>query len=97
MGYRLTLKAQSDLETIVDYISDRNAAAAVKLAKRFMQQWEILATQPYSGQACDDVLPGLRRLVMAEYVAFHRVHGNDVLVLRIVHGKRDITSDDLTD
>jgi hypothetical protein len=41
-----------------------------------------------SGQSCDDLVPGGRRLVIGSYLAFYRVQGG---------GNRDITADDLTD
>jgi toxin ParE1/3/4 len=64
---------------------------------RFMDKWELLATQPYSGQVVEDIAPDLRRLVMGEYVAFYRVRDGDVVIVRIFHGRRDFASEDFSD
>ncbi|MEI5677955.1 MULTISPECIES: type II toxin-antitoxin system RelE/ParE family toxin [unclassified Mesorhizobium] len=95
MSYRLAPEAMADVEAISAYIGERNPTAAVKLLRRFVDQWELLATQPYSGAGREDVLPGIRHLVMDEYIAFYRVQDGHVLILRVLHGKRDITADDL--
>lgn len=97
MGYRLTVKAQQDFESIGDYIAFDSPRAAAELAMRFMDKWELLATQPYSGQAVEDIAPDLRRLVMGEYVTFYRVRDGDVVIVRIFHGRRDFASEDFSD
>jgi len=60
-----------------------------------MDHWELLATQPYSGSSRDDVLQDARHLVTGDYIAFYRVDDGDVLILRVLHGKRDISDLDL--
>ena len=97
MGYRLTHKAQNDLEAIADYIAEQNPPAAVRLVRFFIQKWEVLATQPFSGQACEELHPGVRRLVMGAYVAFYRVEDRNMLILRVLHGRRDITPEDFAE
>lgn len=94
MSYRLTRRAERDFVEIAEYISARSPFAAAKLVRRFIRQWEILATQPLSGQSCDELHPGARRLVMGGYIAFYRVQAGDVLILRVLHGRQDITSED---
>jgi toxin ParE1/3/4 len=97
VGYRLTHKAQSDLETIADHVAEQNPPAAVRLTRFFIQKLELLATQPFSGQACEDLLPEVRRLVMGAYIAFYRAEDSEVLILRVLHGRRDITAEDFTE
>jgi toxin ParE1/3/4 len=97
MGYRLTFNAQRDFEDIGDYIASQSPRAAADLAMRFMDKWELLATQPYSGQSVENIAADLRRLVMGEYVAFYRVRDGDVVIVRIFHGRRDLSSEDFSD
>jgi len=97
MGYRLTFNAQRDFEDIGDYIAAHSPRAAADLAMRFMDKWELLATQPYSGRAVEHIAPALRRLLMGEYVAFYRVRDGDVVIVRIFHGRRDFASDDFSE
>jgi toxin ParE1/3/4 len=94
MAYRVKPRAQADIEAIGNYISDRNPPAATKLIAKLVEQWELLATQPYSGAGRSDILPGIRHKVMGQYVAFYHVDGRDVVILRVLHGKQKISSDD---
>ncbi len=50
-----------------------------------------LATQPNIGRRRDeDLRPGLRSFPVGEYVVIYRVQDEDVLILRVLHGGRDI-------
>jgi len=40
----------------------------------------------------DDLRPGIRSIPVGEYVIFYRRDGEDVLVLHVLHGRRDIGS-----
>ncbi|BCH31830.1 hypothetical protein MesoLjLc_37600 [Mesorhizobium sp. L-8-10] len=55
---------------------------------------ELLATQPFSGSTRDDVLPNLRHLVVGQYVTFYHVDDRTVVILRVMHGRRDIAAED---
>lgn len=95
MSYRLTPRAMADIEAIGDYIAQRSPSAALQLTKRLANRWELLATQPRSGALCEDVLTDVRHVVEGEYVTFYRVADGEVVVLRVLHGRRDITGDDM--
>jgi toxin ParE1/3/4 len=82
VSYHLTPNALSGLDAISGYLADRNPAAAVSLLKSFVRHCELLATQPYSGMAREDILPGIRHLVMGQYLAFYRIEGKEVVILR---------------
>ena len=94
MAYRIAPRAQIDLENIAQYIAERNPPAAKRLIDRLIQQWELLATQPRSGAERDDILPGVRHKITGQYIAFYRVDDEDVLILRVLHGRRNIGADD---
>ena len=96
MSYRLTPQAEADLEEIADYLSQHSPAAAVKLIDRLHAKWQLLATQPRSGAPRDDLMPGLRHSVMGNQIAFYRIDGEDVEIVRVLHGRRNITEDDLS-
>ncbi|MFO0888245.1 MAG: type II toxin-antitoxin system RelE/ParE family toxin [Isosphaeraceae bacterium] len=42
------------------------------------------------GQQRDEISPGLRCFIVRPYVAFYRVEGQDIRVLRFLHGRRDL-------
>jgi len=55
------------------------------------ERFFFLATFPYAGRARDeDFGPGSRSFPVGEYVVVSCVDGNDVLILRVVHGRRDL-------
>ena len=42
------------------------------------------------GPARDDIRPGLRYLVSGSYLLLYRIVGDDIEVVRAVHGRRDL-------
>lgn len=94
MNYRLLPAAFNDLASIEDYIGARNPLAAIRLVDDFERRWELLATQPRSGRRRDDVLIGLRSIVMGSYIAFYYIEADTLIIARVLHGSRDITADD---
>ena len=57
------------------------------LSRRFF----LLSTFPNVGRRRDeDLRPGLRSFSVGEYVIVYRVVGEDVLILHVLRGKRDI-------
>jgi toxin ParE1/3/4 len=51
---------------------------------------ERLEEWPFSSRARDELVPGLRSLVVHPNVIFYRVRDNDVEIVRVVDGRRDI-------
>lgn len=97
MSYRLAPAAEVDVEAIADHVAEYNPAAAARLVREFTRRWELLATQPFSGSIRQDVLPDVRHLVMGQYIAFYRVEARTVIILRDIHGRRDIAGADIGD
>jgi toxin ParE1/3/4 len=57
------------------------------ITRRFFQ----LARHPYLGRARDDDFgPGSRSFPVGDYVIVYCIDHQDVLILRVVHGRRDI-------
>lgn len=95
MSYRLSSRALSDLESIVDYLSDVNPKAALRLVDRLEERWELLVTQPRSGVLRQDLGPDLREVIVGEYLSIYRLDDNDIQILRVLHGRRNITAGDV--
>jgi toxin ParE1/3/4 len=67
-------------------IADRQSIA-------FTDRFLLLARHPHIGRPRDeDLRPGLRSFTVGKYLIFYRVEGEDVLILRVLHGRRDIES-----
>ena len=56
-----------------------------------VDRFVLLARHPYLGRSRDDDFgTGSRSFSVGEYVIVYCVEDDDVLVLRVVHGRRDI-------
>lgn len=93
MGHRRAPQADSDLDDIWHYVAVKSGSMEVadRLVDAITDRFSLLATHPNIGRARDeDLRPGLRSFAVGEYVIIYRIGGDDVLILRVVHGSRDI-------
>jgi toxin ParE1/3/4 len=93
MSHRLALQAAADLDDIWYYVAIESGSAEV--ADRFVdsitERFLLLAGHSYLGRPRDDDFGiGLRSFPVGEYVIVYIVEGNDVLILRVAHGRRDM-------
>ena len=95
MSYRLTPRAVADITAIADYLNERNPAAAIEVISGFIRRFEMLARHPYSGVGREDILPNIRHLVLGTYVAFYRIEEGDAVIVRVQHGRRDVSEQDV--
>jgi toxin ParE1/3/4 len=85
-----TVTAESDLEEILEYLTTHSPPAASKFATDFEARCQLLPSQPNTGRPRDDLAPGLRSVVVGRYVAFFLVTDDDVVIVRVLHGARNI-------
>jgi toxin ParE1/3/4 len=83
-----SVRALRHLQRIHDYIAKDSPAAADKIIERIREATSRLTRLPYSGR------PGPRgtRLLSvpgAPYIVVHRVRGDEVVVLTILHTSRN--------
>jgi toxin ParE1/3/4 len=84
----------ADLGSIIEYLSDLNPNAAHRLIDQFEERWGLLVTQPRSGALRNEIGSGFREVLVGEYLSIYRLDGDDIEILRILHGRRNITGDD---
>ena len=94
---RRTALAENDLIDIWLYIAVENPGAADRLLDRIELRTQLLATQPFSGVARDDLGSDLREVVIGNYIVFYRLEEDGIVVLRVLHGKRDLTAKEFDD
>ena len=71
---------------------DRHSeVAALSLADAVDRKCEQLRTVPFQGRARDDLSPGLRSVLVGDYLLFYRVSEAAVEFARILHGRRDLS------
>jgi toxin ParE1/3/4 len=58
---------------------------------RYLEELETccqqLANNPNLGRACDEILPGLRRIEHCRHVLFYRLETDGIWVSRILHNR----------
>lgn len=92
MFWRLSDAAEADLVEITHFISRQDPRAAARLLDKCLDRFAMLVRQPLLGEACEELLEGLRQFTVDRYVIFYRVARETgvVDVVRVIHGARDI-------
>jgi len=93
MAHRVAPPAEADLDDIWFYVARESGSmeAATRLIDSITDRFFLLATFPYVGRARDkDFGAGTRSFALGEYIIVYCVNGDDVLILRVVHGRRDL-------
>jgi toxin ParE1/3/4 len=93
MAHRVAPQAEADLDDIWLYVAKESGSmdVATRLIDAITGRFFLLASFPYVGRARDeDFGAGSRSVAVGEYVIVYCVEGQDVFVLRVVHGRRDL-------
>ena len=53
-----------------------------------------MLAQPYSGAARNDIAIGLRHVVVGVYLTLYRVKDDAIVIVRMLHGSRDLTEEE---
>ena len=89
MPYRLSALAERDLEEIWSYVAeDGSPATADRLIDAIIDRFELLAEQPRMGRLRPEFGEGVRSFTVENHVIYYR-HDGDVLIARVLHGRRD--------
>ena len=89
-----TPEAEDDLAGIKEYITEQleNPVAAVNTVTKIAKRIRELEQFPKIGTPLSSVInidTDYRFLVCANYLAFYRIDGNDVYIIRVLYGRRD--------
>ncbi len=91
-GYRLSLKADVDLEEIFEHtLSEFGEDQAFKYLSEFEELFFHLVDYPEIGRSRNEIKKGLRSLPKSAHVVFYRIMANHIRIVRILHGSKDIT------
>ncbi|MHB8739985.1 MAG: type II toxin-antitoxin system RelE/ParE family toxin [Coriobacteriia bacterium] len=91
----LTSAAADDLDEAFAYVTERNRRAALDLLARIETAVQTLGEfpdmgAPLSPEEHELVQPGIRFVVVEPYAIFYRASAETVIVLRILHLRRDV-------
>ena len=81
--------AKEDLYNISEYLAERSPAAARKLMKKFRDKFYLLATFPMLGRERNDIVIGMRCLVIDSYLIFYQPHDTEVEIWHVRHSAQD--------
>ena len=87
---RHTRRARADLLDIWLEIASKNPAAADRLYDRLEARVKVLGKYPEIGAARSDIAAEARMLVEGSYLILYRIRADDVQVVRVLYGARDI-------
>jgi toxin ParE1/3/4 len=93
MGHVRSPQADSDLDNIWYYVATESGSVEIadRLIDSITERLFLLANYPNIGRRRDDDLrPGLRSFLVGEYVILYRLQDEDVLILRVLRGSRNI-------
>lgn len=90
--FRVSLRAQTDLDEIWLYVAAERPETADHILDRFQSRFDLLASQPYLGESRPELGRRILSFVVASYVVYYRVLEDDagVEILRVLHGARDV-------
>src|SRR5437870_171507 len=94
MAIRTSPEAEAELDDIWYYIATQSSS--IEVAERMLDaindQFALLSKHPLLGRSRDDLRVGLRSIAVGAYVVLYRVEHEDVVVLHVLQGRRDIRS-----
>ncbi|MBO9663851.1 type II toxin-antitoxin system RelE/ParE family toxin [Dokdonella sp.] len=86
----LSRLAERDLEEIVDYIASDDPRRALSFLDELRGQCARIGDTPLAFPLRAELGAGIRSSLHGRYVIFFRMNKDRVLILRILHGARDL-------
>jgi toxin ParE1/3/4 len=91
MTLLISPEAESDLLGIWHYIfQESNTQTADRLIESIIDGVFLVARHPFAGRLRNELRAGLRSFPIRSYVLFYRIDGENINILRVLHGQRDI-------
>jgi toxin ParE1/3/4 len=93
MAHRVAPRAERDLDEIWYYVAKESGSVEIanRLIDSISDRFLVLASSPYIGRSrYEDFGAGCRSFGVGEYVIVYCVEAEDVLILRVAHGRRDL-------
>jgi toxin ParE1/3/4 len=87
---RIRRLASNDIDDIAAYISQDNPLRAESFTDEISKKIMTIAERPFSFPARDDLMIGLRSALIGNYLILFMVEGNEVDIIRVVNGARDL-------
>ena len=85
-----TSQAERDLEEIADFIAADNPSRAVSFIREIRERCAKIAEAPLAYPARPELGDTLRSCVYGRYILFFQAADTHVLIVRVLHGSRDL-------
>src|SRR5947208_1120246 len=96
-SYRLTRRADADLEDITDYLTEHSPSAVNRVLSALKRAFRFLADHPDAGSLRDELKPNLRSFTPRKpahgYVVYFRRHRVGIQIAAVLHGSRDVETE----
>lgn len=90
-AYRLTERAEADVEAIADFIAADSIDAAMKVVLALEEAFGLLASRPGVGHARDDLTDRpLKFWSVYSYLVVYEPAADPVTIVAVLHGARDV-------
>jgi toxin ParE1/3/4 len=90
VGYRLTPKAEADLEDIWLYSAETwSPAQADRYVDALVAAFEALVAMPFMARVRTEFTPPVRIHPSAEHLITYRVEGDCLLIIRVLGGRQN--------
>ena len=83
-------KARRDVLQVYSYLAERNPQAAINFIDTVDPKLKTIVHFPFIGRERSSLAVGLRSLVVGRHVIFYLVQSDQILVVRVIDGRRDI-------
>ena len=90
MKFALSARAEADLLAIHSYYFERSPAAADRIVTRLFQRFDELCEFPFLGPPRSDLRPGLRGIVIDDYMALYMVEPHQIAIVRVLDSRMNI-------
>jgi len=89
--FQVSARARRDLMAIGRYTDKEwGRDQRIRYLEEIDRRFQLLATEPELGYACDFIREGYRRLPVGKHVIFYRKTAYGVRIIRILHEARDV-------
>lgn len=91
MAYRLTARAEADVETIADFIAADNVEAALKVVLALEDAFTLLASRPAIGHSREDLTERpFKFWSVYSYLVVYDPANQPLTIVAVLHGARNV-------
>lgn len=90
LNLKASVEALNDLMTIWAYIAEDSPINADRFYDKLTLKFEWFCEFSEAGTACDELMKGLRLFPVDRYVIYYFVLDHDLIIVRVLHGSRNM-------